>query len=343
MAQYTNTFSSYDAVGNREDLSDIIYNIDPFDTPIMSSIGRRNLTNRVFDWQTEQLPALALNNARPEGDEVLGVAGLSPQTAGNASITGADANVATVRLSNATQISYRTATVSGTQEVVDGAGRGSEMAHQMALKSKALKRDIEATLSQNQEQNNGSDSTPRKSRALEHWIQTNKDTGPSYSFVDPVTALTDGNNANRDLTEARVKDVLQLAFTNGGEPSLMVVGPFNKRVVSNFRGRNSSGSTPVAQITANVGKNTVVQSVSVYETDFGSLKVIPSRWVRERTVLLLDPEYARIGFLRNFTSQTLAKTGDHDARMILAEWGLQVDNERAHAKIADITTSGTHG
>src|SRR6187399_3100314 len=136
----TGAFSTYQAKGNREDLSNSIYNIDPFDTPVMSMSRRRNAKNRTFDWQTENLPAVNPNNAQIEGFQL-------------ANSTGTP----TVRLTNVTQISSRDATVSGSQEASDAAGKGSEMGHQMAMASKVLKSDIEVIASGRQARVDGSD------------------------------------------------------------------------------------------------------------------------------------------------------------------------------------------
>src|SRR5580765_3846345 len=127
MPQVSNSFTTYAAKGNREDLSNAIYNIDPFDTPIVSGARRRNVKNRTFDWQTEHLPAVDPNNAQIEGFELV-----------------RSVSTPTVRLTNVTQISKRDATVSGSQEAADAAGKGSEMGHQMAMASKILKSDMEA-------------------------------------------------------------------------------------------------------------------------------------------------------------------------------------------------------
>lgn len=331
MTQITNAFSSYDAVANREDLSDVIYNIDPFDTPIMSAIGRRNVDNRIFDWQTEELPTVDTGNAKPEGDDILGAGG-------NASML--QAGQPTVRLRNTTQISHRTASVTGSQEASNPAGKNSEMARQIAIKGKALKRDMESILCQKQPVVYGTDGAPtRNTRALEHWIVTNESRGATGAdAVSETAVMTDGTQ--RDLTETLVKDVLQLAYTNGAEPGLFVVGPFNKRVVSKFVGRASATQPVTLQ---GVDKNEVVQTVSVYSSDFGDLKVIPSRWIRTRTALLLDPEYLAVAYFRSFRTEDLAKIGDGKSKMVLAEWGLEVRNEKAHAAIFDLTTSGAHG
>jgi hypothetical protein len=310
MAKVTNAFTSYGAQANREDLSDTIYNIDPFDTPVFSAIGKRNVRNKQFDWQTESLPAAA-TTADAEGYE-LSRAESTP----------------TVRVSNVVQINHRDATVTSTQQALDPAGKKDELAHQMALVSKALKRDMESIVCGKQPRNDGEDSTPtaRNTRALEHWIQTNGTAGTNYAYTNPTTAITDGDL--RTLTEEMFNDTLEECYTNGGEPTLAIVPPAIKRSISTFTGRLGS------QIA--IGKAEAVNTVDLYKSDFGDIKIMPSRWVRTRTVLMLDPEYARIAYLRPFHSWTPAKIGSADTRVIEVEWGLQVDNEKAHAKIADI-------
>ena len=129
MAKVANAFTTYSAVGNREDLSNAIYNIDPFDTPVMSAARRRNVKNRFFDWQTEFLPIVNASNAQFEGFQLAN-----------------SVSQPTVRQQNVTQISERDATVSGSQEESDAAGKGSEMSHQMAMAAKVLKSDIETIL-----------------------------------------------------------------------------------------------------------------------------------------------------------------------------------------------------
>lgn len=311
MAKVTNAFSTYSAQGNREQLSNVIYNIDPFDTPIMNSIGRRNVSGRIFDWQTENLPQVNTNNAREEGFEL-------SRSAANA----------TVRVSNTTQISSRDATVAGSQEAADAAGKRSEMAHQLALNSKALKRDMESILSSNQARAAGNDSgTARKTRAIEHWITTNSSYGATGANpVSETAAVTDGTL--RQLTETMFNDILQTAYTNGAEPTMCIVPPSLKRRISTFTGRSGS-QVPVSKAEA-------VAAIDLYKSDFGDIKIQPSRWVRTRTVLMLDPEYCALAYFRNFQTTDIAKIGDADTKMIVAEWGVEMRNEAAHAKIADV-------
>lgn len=313
MAKVTNAFTTYDAQANREDLSNLIYNISPSDTPLMSSIGRRNVSNVTFDWQTESLPAVNSGNAEIEGFEL-------SRSAGNA----------TVRVSNICQISKRDATVSGSQNTANAAAKSKEMAHQMALAAKALKRDMETILCGTQGQNAGSATVARKTRALESWLSTNVSRGTSGADAASATAApTDGTA--RALTEALLKSALQDCYTNGAEPTTLMVGPVNKMKVSDFTGRASARQT--------IGAETIQQAVTIYASDFGDLKVVPSRWIRERTAFLIDPSYMAVGYYRNFQTQDIAKIGDADTKMIVAEYGLEMRNEAAHGAIADLTTS----
>lgn len=316
MAKVTNALTTYGVVGNREDLSNAIYNIDPFDTPIMSAARRRNAKARQFDWQTENLPTVDTDNAQFEGFELARTA-----------------SQPTVRLSNVTQISKRDATVSGSQEASDAAGKGSEMAHQMALKSKVLKSDMEAIMSGRQARNDGDDSTARRTEAIAHFIARGRDRNNvqgnaviGYTVGLP-TASTDafaavGAASQLAFTEILLGDAMQRAYDNGASPSLLIVPPAIKRSVSTFVGRNST------QVM--VGKTEVVATVDVIATDFGRVKVIPSRWIPTDTALLLDPDYLAVAFFRNFRQIPIAKIGDADTRMILAEWGVEMRNPMAH-------------
>jgi hypothetical protein len=312
MAKVTNAFQTYQATGNKEDLSDIIYNIDPTDTPFVSSIGRRNVSNVTFDWQTEELPAVN------SGDDAAEIEGFELSRS---------AATPTVRRSNVCQISKRDATVSGTQNAADAAGKAREMAHQMALVSKALKRDVEKVLVGAQGKSAGTATTARKTRALESWLDTNVLRGSGGDdAADENSAPTDGTQ--RALTEALLKEAMQTAYINGAEPSVLMVGPVNKLEVSTFTGRSGTQ--------VSVGQNTVTSNVTIYASDFGELKVVVNRWQRERTAFLLDPEYAAVAYYRNFQRQPIAKIGDADTEMIVVEYGLEMKNEKAHAAIADI-------
>ena len=312
MAKVAEAFTTYDAQANREDLSDIIYNIDPFDTPMMTAAGRRNVSNIVFDWQTEALPAVSVTGEL-EGFELT-----------------RSASTPTVRVSDVCQINARDATVSGTQDAANPAGKRKELAHQIALVGKALKRDCESVLfGTDQVKDLGDATTIRATTGLINWLATNSVDG--VGGADPVqsagTAVTDGTQVI--FTEAMLNDCIQLCYESGAEPSLLFVGPYNKRIVSTFVGRANSRQMIAAK--------KVVNSVTMYASDFGDLKVLPTRWIRPRDAFLMDPRYFKVAYYRNFQRSALGRIGDATTELILTEYGLQVDNEAAHGVIRDLT------
>ena len=311
MAKVTNAFDTYTATADREDLSNIIYNISPMQTPFMSSIGTRNVKNVVFDWQTESLPTPS-GSGQLEGFELSRAA-----------------STATSRVSNVCQISYRDATVTGSQEASDAAGKRSEMAHQLAIMAKALKRDMEEALCQKGAKTTGNATTARVTGGFESWITSNDSRGTNGASTGGGTAPTDGTQ--RALTETLLKDVLELMFSNGAEPNMAIVGPHNKQVISGFTGRSQARQF--------VDANTVEASVAIYSSDFGELKIVPSNRSRERSLLLVDPEFAKVSYLRNFETIDIATIGDAETKMIVAEYGLEVSNEAAHGVVADLSTS----
>ena len=338
MAKVTNAFTTYMAVGNREDLSNAIYNIDPFDTPVMSAIRRRNVKNRIFDWQTEFLPIVA-------PPSITG-AGTTPPP--NAQYEGFQLtnNPAqpTIRVNNCTQISERDATVSGTQEEADAAGKGSEMAHQMALASKVLKSDMEMALCSRQARNDGNDATPtptaRVTEGFAHWLGRAVDKfGNPAASVAPGTTTTGLPVLATDvfnppgtpiqITEDMLGAAMQQAYINGASPSLWIVPPGPKRTISTFVGRSTT------QVL--VGKTEVVSTIDVIATDFGRIKVAPSRWVATDIGLLIDPDYAAVSFFRAFRQYLMARIGDAETRMIVVEWGVEMRNPLAHMLFNGIT------
>lgn len=316
----TNAFTTYNAQANREDLSNAIYNIDPFDTPVMSAIRRRNVKNRIFDWQTEFLPLVNLANAQVEGFALSN--GPSQPT---------------IRRNNVTQISERDATVSGSQEESDAAGKGSEMAHQMALAAKVLKSDMESILCSRQPRNDGNDTGPtaRTTEAFAHWLGRATDKNSTVAAaVAPGTVVTGLPVAATDafaapaagvqvsITEVMLGDAMQQAYTNGGSPTMWIVPPGPKRTISTFTGRSTS------QVL--VGKTEVVSTIDVIATDFGRVKVAPSRWLAPDVGLLIDPDYAAVAFFRAFRQLLMARVGDAETRMIVCEWGVEMRNPLAH-------------
>jgi hypothetical protein len=313
MAQPTNTFDTYDSIGEREDLSDVIYNISPTDTPFLSSAAKTKATAVLHEWQTDSLAAAVTNNQVIEGDDAT-----------------AEAISATTRLSNSCQIMDKVIAITGTQEAVDKAGRASEIAYQIAKKAKELKRDLEASLTSNNAEVTGSATAARVAGGLRSWVATNDVMGTSgTSGGAGNTAATNGTQ--RAFTESLLKSVIKSVWNAGGNPTMIMVGPFNKQKLSGFTG-NSTRFDAGADAT-------LYTSVDVYASDFGQLQVVPNRFSRDREAWVLDMDFWGVAFLRDFSMHDLAKTGDTEKKQLLLEATLESRNEAASGCVADLTTS----
>ena len=320
MTIVSNTFTTYSAKGIREDLSNVITNIAPEETPYQSNIGRETISNTLFEWQTDTL-ADAASNAQLEGDDVGTF----------------DSVTATVRLTNYAQISRKTIVLSNTEEVVNKAGRRSELAYQIAKRGSELKRDQEFILLNGGVAVAGNTTTARVTASLGAFVKTNTDkqtngTDPSYTTL-PNSARTDGNV--RTFTETILKNVIQKVWSSGGTPKILMVGPVNKQRVSGFAGIASSRFN----IDGGAKPATLIGAVDIYVSDFGNVSVIANRFQRERDAWVIDPDYAKMTVLRPYQQVELAKTGDAEKRMLLIEYGLKITAENAHGLAADLVTS----
>lgn len=307
-------FSTYDAIGNREDLSDAIYDISPTATPFMSRASRGTAEATLHEWQTDALASASSSNAVIEGDEAT-----------------TDVGTATTRLTNYTQISDKVPRTTGTQEAVRKAGRRSEMAYQISKRSRELKTDMESALLANNAKAAGSDTVARVLAGVPSWIATNEDVGSGGSAPtgDGTDTRTDGTQ--KAFTEIRLKNVLQQCWDEGGDPDVVMTGSFNKQVMSTFGGN--------ATREINAQDRSLVAAISLYESDFGSLEVIPNRFQRSRDVLVLQMDMWSVSYLRPFRLSDLAKTGDTDRKQLLVEYTVQARNEKASGIVADCTTA----
>ncbi len=311
------TYTAHSAIGQREDLSDVIYSISPTETPFMSSIGKTKATAVYHEWQTDSLAAATTANAAVEGADATS-ATLSP----------------TVRLGNYTQIVQKTIQVSGTLDAVNKAGRKSEKAYQLAKASAELKRDLETILLSNQGRSAGSSTTARQMGSLLSWIKTNSDFGSGGADPATIGVSTRTDGTQRTFTETLLKTVVAEVFTSGGSPKILMVGAAGKQKVSTFAG------IAAQRFQAPSNKpTTIIGAADVYMSDFGTMSVVPNRFMRTRDALILDPEYAALAYLRPFQTNELAKAGDSEKTQILAEVTLEVKNEAAHGIVADLDFS----
>ena len=316
MAIVANTFTRYSAVGIREDLSNVIYNISPEETPFISNIGRENVKNTYFEWQTDSLAAASDANAALEGDDISSFTAVSP----------------TSRIGNYTQISTKNVVISGTLEALDKAGRRSELTYQLAKLGSELKRDMESALLANQSPVAGNTTTARRTAGLPAFIKTNTDFGTGGADTAGIAARTDGTQ--RAFTEDQLKDVIAKVWESGGTPKMLMVGSHNKQVASGFTGIATRFRDVPAGQQAQIGG-----AADVYVSDFGTVNIVPNRFQRASDAFVVDPQVASVAVPRPIQQMELAKTGDAEKRLMLVEYGLKVNNEAAHGIVADLTTS----
>ena len=315
MAIVSNTFTRYSSVGIREELSNVIKNISPEDTPFQSNIRSESVSNTYFEFQTDELSAAAAN-AQLDGDDIATFSAVTPS----------------VRLGNYTQIMRKDFVLADNLEIINAAGRKSEIAYQLAKVGSELKRDVEFNLLSNQGQNAGSTTVARKTRGLPSWISTNVSKGTGGANGTATTARTDGTQ--RAMTEAMLKTVVQSMWNEGGKPKMVMVGPHVKTVISGFSG--------IAEQRFNIDSvkpGVIIGAADIYLSDFGSLTIVPNRFQRARDAFVLDPDLCAVATLRPMKQVKLAKTGDAEKRMVLCEVGLKVDQEAGLGLIADLSTS----
>ena len=312
------TYQTYTAIGQREDLSDVIYNISPTETPFLNSVGKSKATAVYHEWQTDSLAAVNTSNAAVEG------------------ATASDATISpTTRVGNRTQISQKTIKISGTLDAVNKAGRKSEKAYQLAKASSEIKRDMEAILLSNQVAAAGNSSTARVLGGLQTWLNSN------YSGGTSGTAGSGGTTArvtgtDRAFTATQLNSVMQSCYTNGGSPTMLLVTPAQKVVASTFTGI----ATRYRDVPANQQAQ-IINAADVYVSDFGIIQIVPDRFIpnadNDDTAFLLDTEMAAVAYLRPFQTNELAQTGDAELTQLLVEYTLEVKNEAAHGIISDLT------
>jgi hypothetical protein len=317
MAQVTNTFDSYDAVGIREDLSDIITNISPEETPFYTKCRKTTARNTLVEWQTDSLRSSAAN-AHLEGDE-----------------TSFDAVTATVRLNNATQIFKNAVVIADTDEGLDKAGRASEIAYTTLKIAKEQKLDIEKALFDSNAKVNTNGSA-RELAGVPAWLTSNTDFGANEG-ADPTgdgtDTRTDETTTLRAFDQDRFDTVMQSIWENGGNPDTVYLSAFQMNKSLAFSGNNNQRSNVQA------GDERVIKSLAVYVTPWGTVEFMPSRENRSRDVLIIQDDMWEVATLRPTKNIELAKTGDATKRQVVTELTLCAKNEAANGGVFDCTTS----
>jgi hypothetical protein len=318
MAQPTNTFDSYDAVGIREDLSDVITTISPEETPLYTKSGKTRARNTLHEWQTDSLRASAAN-AHIEGDA-----------------TTAGAATATTRLGNYTQIFKNAVVVPDTDEGLDKAGRAREIAYQTLKIAKEQKLDIEKALFDNNARVAGNSTTARELAGAPAWLTSNTDFGDNEG-ADPTgdgtDARTDETTTLQAFDQTRFDGVMQSIWENGGNPDTVYLSAFQMNKALSFTGNNNQRSAVQA------GDERVIKSLAVYVTPWGTVEFMPSRENRSRDVFIMQDDMWEVATLRPTKNVALAKTGDNTTRQVVTELTLVCKNEAANGGVFDNTTS----
>ena len=329
MAIATNTSLTYSSVAIREDLSDVIYNIAPMDTPFLSGCAKMSADNTKFEWQTDTITAGSANR-QLEGDD-------SPD---------ATARSLPTRLDNYTQISRYIAQTSGTDDAVDYAGHGKHQAYQLAKLGKRMKRDMEVMLTQNIVKAAGDATNGRATAGVPAWINTAHVAGGSSGSPSAgslgTTAMVN-NTSTAACTEANIKATIKECYDAGGQPDIMLVPSAVKQTISGLSSSAGPG-IPARNPVSGKGGATAIAAVDIYVSDFGTFKIVPDRNLSAdgpgsvaANVFFLDMDYWGVAWLRPFQTVTLAKTGDSDKQMLLGEYGLVSKNEKASGILASVS------
>jgi hypothetical protein len=319
MAQPTNTFDSYDAVGIREDLQDIIYDVSPTETPFYSSVAKVKATNTLHEYQTDSLRASS-TNAHIEGDDTV-----------------AEARTATSRLGNYTQIFKNAVTVADTDSGLKKAGRAAEMAYAVLKVAKEQKLDIEKALFDNNARVAGNSTTARELAGAPAWLISNTSFGANEG-ADPTgdgtDARTDETTALTAFSQAKFDTVMQSIWESGGRPDTVYLSAYQMNKALGFTGNNNQRSSVQA------GDEKVIKSLAVYVTPWGTVEFVPTRENRSRDVFIMQKDMWAVGVLRPTKNIELAKTGDSSKRQVTTELTLICKNEAANGGIFDNTITG---
>jgi hypothetical protein len=326
---------TYDLEGIAEDIEDVIFDISPMETIALSTLKRKKASNITHQWLIDNLASASTTNAAVEGDD----ADFSTATAATMTLLG-----------NICQISTKLVNVSRTADTVRKYGRAETFAYELAKKTKELKRDVEARILSIVGSTIGSSATARLTAGLGAMIGTPTGTGnrviagsatsatvPGYASGAWADSVEGTAGALTALTETHLTDALQAAWTDGGDASLILCGPFQKNKMATFAGASAYAGFYNPQAKAVQGA--IVGAVSVYVSSFGEHKIVLSRYMPAGRVYCIDPEYASIAFLDSFKFSKLGKVGDGERGLLTVEYCTVSDNPNAHAQILSLSTS----
>lgn len=326
MAVLTGTTISYgvgSAGGNREDLEDVIWELDPLEFYCQTNFDRVDANATFHEWEMD-ITVAATSNLQVEGSDGAFTSIVSP-----------------TRVGDYLQILKKEFLVSGTQEVVAKAGRKSEVQRQVKKQMKELKNDLEFNIVRNQNSSVGGATTARAFGGIESWIASTDNGGngvrattsasaSTAAFAANVTGVVTDGTTTGAVAEATLKEALRLSWVSGGQDPVILAGSTQKTAISAFAGI----STKTTYIPNDQERATILASADMYVSEYGYHKVILHRHVRASIILCLDPDYWALAFLRKPFMEDLAKTGDGFKKAIRTEVTVVSRNQLASAKVA---------
>ena len=294
-------YKTYEQIGLAEDVSNIISDITPTDTPLYSMIKAEKVHARQYQYMTDTL-ASPSSNAQLEGFTA---------SAGTA--------IPTVMITGNTQILQKTFAVSATADAVKAYGRAKETAYQLSKALKEIKKDVEFAFVGASNATAAGDAT------------TAREMASADQLIDASVSTDQGANATDALTEAQMLVNMQAVYEAGGEPSVIMCKPADSLIISGFTG--SAGRSREF----NDGTTTLTNSVNLYISPFGEYRVTLNRHQMSTHMFLLDPSMWRTAVLRPFKRTLLAKTGDSDTHMVVGELGLMHKNPKGSGQITGLS------
>jgi len=292
------SFTSYDVVGKKEDISDIITMISPTKTPFTTLVGEEKVWNTLFQWQEDSLASPNTSNAFVDGF-----------------VASDAAPVATVMRNNYTQILSKTVNVAATTDAVSRYGRAKEIAYQLGKYSAEVKRDLEAIMLSGQTAAAGSTSVAR--------------TMASYQAMVDSSLLIKTGGADVTMTETVLMTTLNSLYVNGADPSVLMVPPAEAITIANYAA--AAGRYRTLQTGTRNSQDSIVNVIDLYVSPYGEIKVILNRFQLATDYLIFEPEMWKRQVLRPWSRETLAKVGDSTRMMIVGEFSLKHRNYFASA------------
>ena len=320
--------------GGREDLSNLIANVDARSTPFTSMAKKgKKPGNVLMGWQMDKYEDPAVTGTVDGTDVDMTSAGSFTNPAKNRAL-----------MQNYAQIFRRVFRISGlADEIQVVAGVKSELANGIAKKLVEIKRDMEMTFLNDADAQIDNGTNAYLTKSLGSFLHASGTGGGGSDITVPsnfrCTAID--TTASGSLTEALVQTLLSTLFTNTGviRDYDLLLGTSLKRAFTNFTQSVTAGSaghtaSPIKTFAQDASSKTFINAIDVFEGDFGRLRLHPSTFIAESGSAVAFKGYAipfdqveiRYGKLPQI--KELTDNGGGPARLIEAVAALIVNNPK---------------